>query len=443
MSEERRLISFYTPRIQIPIEDIDLESTETALYCLPVQGAEMLVRVAPYLQRVVTFIHSVVTPKTFRGPTSGEMGVIDEIVAETMEGLIMACDFSDITDKMDTQIAILAGLADCICNQAGTSKQDVARLPDMSVYRDDGKATYNTVQDSLAYYTELETGTEACEMAQAFFQYVFEMYTEDLLPYAVATADTLTALIIGTIPFTALAGFLGIPIAILGAMVLALVDWAVSGSVSDFTNWMLTAKQDIVCILSKWLPDKDVATAALRIWINDQTEITVLDKAVLRTVLCSSWHLSWVIKEQQENGTWDNAIQSGYCSTCYDEDDLYWFGYPCASATLLGGCGPNDCIRADYQGYVVIPVFEPAENAKYQFRYRLKGGASGGTFEINVFVYATSQSVYTEQITLDPLEIRNHYFQVDLLQQEYHIRIHAVGGSDVDVFQLLGGALSQ
>lgn len=441
MSEDRRTIAFYSPRIQIPIEDIQLASTEYGLYCLPVEGAEMLVRIAPYLQRVVTFVHSVVTPKTFLGPTSDEMGVIDEIVAETIEGLIMACDLEDLISAIEAQTTVLSALQTCVCNLSLTGSIDNARLPDVMEYRDMGQVTYNTVEDSLPFYTDPFTDGEKCTMAQAFYAYVFEMFTEILLPAAEYGADALTAAAVAAVPFEGLAGFLGIPVAILSLMVASAIKWAVDGSVANFTNWLWANKEEIICRTRRWLPDKDVVSFMLANFVDSQEGISYLDKAVLKTVLCSQWHLGWVIKEQDTNGTWNSSIISGYCTDCDDELALYWTGSPCSTATLLGDCGTNDCRHAHSGGYVASPNFVLSAASHVVFAMRLENSSIAGSFQINIFNYSTSLSVFSQDVDLDSNEERWEFFETDLPGGTYNVRIHAVGGVDCDVFRLVGEAI--
>jgi hypothetical protein len=123
-------------------------------------------------------------------------------------------------------------------------------------------------------------------------------------------------LIVASVSFAPLAEWVGIPVAILGAIVWAVVQWGVSGSISNFINWMLGQKQDIVCLLYQNLPSIDLAAAAVRDFIDADEELSYLDKQVLKSVLASSWHYSWIIADQEENGTWDEYIQAGYCDAC-------------------------------------------------------------------------------------------------------------------------------
>ena len=443
MAEERRKISFYNPRIQVPLADVETDDDTYGLYCLPTQGAEMLVRIAPYLFREVTWINEVLDIKTFTGPTSTELGLIEEIVSETIEGLTMACDFSEITDRLDAQLTILAGLANCVCNQTGTAIQDVARLPPLDDYKDNGMVTINPPGISLGYYTDPFADGGKCEMAQAMYQYTYEMYTETLLPFARDSADTLCAVITAATWFSTLAGFLGIPIAILGTMVTATVNWGIDGSIADFTNWLWNAKYDICCIARRWLPNLPLVCSFLSSFIDEQETLSYLDKAVLKTVLCSEWHWSWVIKSQQEDGTWDASIISGFCSDCDDDVELYWTGSPCSTATLLGDCGTNDCRHAHSGGYVASPNFVLSADSHVVFAMRLENSAIAGSFQINIFNYSTSLSVFYQDVTLASNEDRWEFFETDLPGGTYNVRIHAVGGVDCDVFRLIGEAIPQ
>lgn len=313
---ERRTIPTYRPRIQIPVNSMFSSPGEYALYCLPIDGAQALQRIAPYLTREVTYIYQPLGDRQFLGPTEAEMLEIRELVGELEVGLMSGCDFSTIVDALIAINSTLDGLSTCVCEQSDIALRDLARLPNLQGYVDNGSVTYDQISETLGSPATPGSDEERCELAQAFYQYIFQTYTEILLPYANNTADVITDAIITTSLFGALASWVGVPVAILSAGLASVVAWGIDGSIANFTNWLLGIKDEFVCTMYAELPDYAAAAAAIDALIDAQTEISFLDKALLKAFAGSEWHMTWVALDQQTNGTYDEYIQAGFCDDC-------------------------------------------------------------------------------------------------------------------------------
>ena len=305
----RREIKPYRPRIQIPVTTMTTSPGLYGLYCLPVDGAEALLRVAPYLKREVTYIGQVVNQQFFLGPTEAELEAIRDVVGETEVGLMSGASCDDL-------VAALEAIQACVCALQSGQQIERERLPDIGPYVEEGFISLLPPSAASATPTTPGSDDEKCEIAQAFFAYNFQLYTEELLPFAASTADTLLAALVATTTFAGIASGVGIPLAIASALVAVVVNWGVDGSIVDFTNWMIGAKDEIVCAVYEQLPDWDSAAAAVGSYIDAASELSFLEKQMLKQTAASAWHLEWIAQDQQDNGTWDAYIIEDYCDDC-------------------------------------------------------------------------------------------------------------------------------
>jgi len=326
---ERRVIPYYRPRVQVPVGTMFDAPGEYALYCLPIDGAQALLRICQYLTREVTYIDEIIDDRVFYGPTEETLQLIRDIAGETEIGLMSGCDFSTIETLLGEVVAALESAAACICQTSEWQERLASTLPPLDGYVDTGQVTYLLESETQGNPTPPATDEARCELAQAHYYYTFQMFTEEILPFANETADKLTAALVATTAFGAVAGFVGIPVAILSAIVVAVIAWGVNGSIENFTNWMLGNKDEIICEIYNNLPDIPAAAAAVGAYVNDASEISFLDKKVLNTVLASVWHMTWVFEDQQDNGTWDAYLVPGQCDDCEPYPDYCQALYPC------------------------------------------------------------------------------------------------------------------
>lgn len=336
---ERRLINFYRPRIQVPVSTMNTSPGDWMLYCLPVDFAEALARIAPYLLRQVTYVGQYVSDKQFLGPTESEMEAITDLVEQGMVAIMSGCGIDELTAQLAALTAIQEAMMECVCQMTTWQQQQASQLPDLGGYVDVGNVTYENESDAQASYTPPGTDEERCEYAQAFYWYTYTMFAEKILPAANGTADAITGAIVAASTFGAIATFIGIPVAVLTVIVTAVIAWAIDGAISEFLNWLYASKDEMICILYNALPDLGMAAADLRSYIDAAAEPSFLDKAVLKSVMCSTWHMGFVIADQQENGTWDTYIEAGACDDC---------------EPIPPGCLEiNECVLGDWTGGTV------------------------------------------------------------------------------------------
>lgn len=305
----RRSINYYRTRIQVPVETISDHPNEYALYCLPKDGAEALLRITGYLRREVTWIGEYVNDKIFRGPTTTEMEAIVDIIGELEVGLMSGCELETIESE-------LALIRQCVCLWQQQAVAGRAELPDLGPYITAGQITMDRISDHNATPTDPATQEAKCEISQAIYYAIAQMFTEDILPWANASADTLLTALVGTTAMSAIATGVGIPVAVVTGLVSAVVTWGIDSSIADYTNWILGAKDELICAVYENLPDWDACAAAISAFIDAETEPSFLDKFITKQVYGSAWHLKYLAEDQQDNGTWDTYITAGYCSVC-------------------------------------------------------------------------------------------------------------------------------
>jgi len=339
----RRTVKPYPTRVVLPYDKIvpDWETSQVFLVCLNESQLELLHYLTQYARREVNWLFDDTgMPGYYSVPDSSEMALAIDMVDDLEGSLMSPICTTEIVDALEA-------LTECVCSLQVSSDRASQSLPDLVPYVDNGDVTCNQESESMGSPVPPGNAPERCEYAQAVFQYTYHTYTETLLPFAQSTTDTLTSAIIAASAFGLVAGFIGIPVALLGTIVSALIKWGVSGSIEDFVTWMLGNKDEIVCILYDLFPDYLSASAAVKAYIDAAGEISYLDKLVLKSILGSAWHYTWIIQDHQENGTWDPYIVSGYCDDCEEVTNCKSVG---TNDPDLWECWPGGCEVEPYGG---------------------------------------------------------------------------------------------
>ena len=330
-----RVKKHYSTRIIIETQRVIESSVKDSLVCLTGAELEMLRNITHYLERRTTFVSEYRTTD-YLCPDNDEWDTISAIVAQLQEKL-MGCDIDLLIDAINTQTDVLDSLMQCVCQTTSWQAQQTAALPELTGYTDLDTVTYERPDDTMGGFTPPPTDEAKCELAQAFWYYVYDVYTVKLLPFADSSTDALVAAIVATTAFASLALFAGIPVLLLGAIAFALVQWGVSGSISNFINWMLGTKDEIICLIYNNLPDTAVAAAAVSDFIDADGTLSILDKLVLKSIMASSWHMTWVFLDQETNGTWDAYLVPGQCNFCVLPPSGCFSIGPCDLDDWVGG----------------------------------------------------------------------------------------------------------
>ena len=263
---------------------------DATIICLTGAELELLRNMTQYLHRRSTFV-SEYHENYYLAPDNNEWNELDALVAN-LEDKLMGCDIDGLIDAINNQTSVLDVMRQCVCQINYWQGLQAQALPDLTGYVDEGLVTYKSEVETRGAPSVPPTDEAKCELAQAFWYYVYQMYKEEILPFADSTADKLTAGIVAASSFALLAGFLGIPVFVLSSIVLAVISWAVDGSIEDFINWLLGTKDEIICTLYNNYPDYDAAAAAVKAFIDGQSELSLLDKALARVVFGSAWHMT-------------------------------------------------------------------------------------------------------------------------------------------------------
>jgi hypothetical protein len=390
MTETWRKKTYYEKRVLIETDRILESEFDDSIICLTGAELELLRNLMQYAHRRSTFV-SEYAGSFYLAPDNDQWDQIDALVAG-LELKLMGCDIDTLVAAIEAQTEAIAALGACVCASSEYQRELASRLPDdMTPYTDAGTVTYLSPDETRGDPDEPATDEAKCALAQAFYAYVFDMYTETLLPFANSTADAICAILVAT-ALVELESFVGIPVAVLSFILAAFMAWAIDGNIADFTNWMWAAKDEIVCTLYNNFPDLDAAAAALRAFLETQSELSILDKALLRSVLCSAWHMSWILEDQQTNGTWDAYITPGYCSECET---------PPAGCVYLASCDISDWTGGEvvcHSGYPWI------ESGKCQYNAQVRTSPAYPAW-IGVYWYPRSSIGETATIQIGVYDV--------------------------------------
>ena len=421
----RRIIKRYSPRIQIPVEDMTDSAGEYLFYCLPKDGAEALIRIAAYLEREVTYVYQNVNPDFFEGPSAAEMDTIDALVAETKGALMSGCGMDDL-------VAVMESIRDCVCNMSQQQQTSSGYLPDIGGYVDEDNVTYKPPQDAMAGHTPPITNAERCEMAQSIYLWWYDVQVNTIFPVLDQGADTLTAAIVAASLFPSIATFVGIPAGVLASLVVAAVNAGFGAALSALTTWILASKDEIVCAIYENLPDLDAASAAVKAFIDGETSLSFLERVMAKNFYGSTWHMSFIIRDQSENGTWNSYLDSGFCSTCDDPTTYFFDGSPYSSATLLSSLNVDDCTAFNVANTVATPVFTCTESGDYLVQAKVSGASTEGTMIVDVWRDTLPTAVIeTKTISVGSGDEFEMVLQVTLVDTyNYHVVWRNSGASD-------------
>lgn len=335
MADEWRFKKYYDKRVVIETARILDPQFPSTVVCLTGAQVELLRNLCEYLHRRSTFVSEYQTIG-YLAPDNDEWEALQYIVAD-LEEILMGCDIQGLIDAVNTQTDVIDALMQCVCTSTTYNQKLVGALPDVGGYVTNDDITYLSPAQTMGVFTPPPTDTARCELAQAMFYFVYDVYTEKLLPFANTTADTLTALIVASLGFGALALFAGIPILTLAPLVTALVSWGVEGAIENFRNWLLAAKDELVCIFYNALPDTSACAALVSLYIDAAAELSFLDKLVLKALYTSTWAMSWVFQDQEANDTWRAYFIPGQCTLCDEPIPGCWEFGPCDLPTWIGG----------------------------------------------------------------------------------------------------------
>jgi hypothetical protein len=309
MAEEWRRKTYYKPRVLIPVDECLDSAFGDCLVCLTGGQLNLVRNLLLYAERRSTFV-SEYEPNTYLAPTTEEWDDLQEMVAD-LEGNLMDCeqftsDLQEILDWVRQQGSLTPG--------PFTEDEETA-FPYDDVVGDD----------------ELTPAEEdACDVAQLWFEWGYQVITEHVLPATRWGFDYLVPAVAG---FIALA--IGGPPAAMGVYALAeliqeLLEIFYRGAETNLVNWMTTNKEDIVCVLFSYLvlggDASDMWAAAYAAVVEPAEDISAGDKMIL-SLFMGSWAGSNALKAFDAETEWATSnVEAGYCDECdpYGPTGLFW-----------------------------------------------------------------------------------------------------------------------
>jgi len=314
LSEAWRRKSYYPTRVLIGTDDTLNSSFPDGLLCLTGGELNILRNLMQYATRRANWV-STYESNSYLTPTEEEWDELQALVAG-LEGKLM----SDCTDLMDKLDAIYDAVA-CICPSLAYSHGETLASPTI-MDRDDVSDVYD-YSDTIPTETAASQGeTDACELAQLWYAAGYELITEKVLPSVRFGFDVL-------LPATAAAiaimtGGAGLPVVLgvwsVAELIQELLESTYDAAESNITNWLWSAKDDIVCAMFAQLKTGgDVTTMWGNVYdevIAPSEDISGGDKAMVNLFMSG---LSYFVAKTAwtEDSTWaQQNIVANYCDSC-------------------------------------------------------------------------------------------------------------------------------
>lgn len=355
MVESWQLKRYYPPRVLISAENVTDEAVAEVLLCLSNTEVSVLLGLLEYAHRRSTWVveHR---DTVYVSPDADLWDLVQAWVA-TLEGKLMAGMCDQVTE-------LLTEIRDAIelCCGSGGVNVPGSIIPD----------NWQTVPGITRYFgygTELPNeillvtqDDERCALAQLWYQGLWEMMTEAVLPsLRTAWSSLLPAAAFALATWT---GGITFPV-VLGVWAFAsllsqLLDVAYDVAESNIQNYMMGARHDITCAMYFAFAEGsqlgDVAEAAYQRAFADAPDLSYGDKLILRLF---GWVTLLGVKRAREEATpWaEFYVVPGYCADCEEEpepdiegDDWWAQAIPdgegrailtkSGEASWVGGCVP-------------------------------------------------------------------------------------------------------
>lgn len=345
MSEERRVIKVYDPRLQVPTETLGVGDVEYGIYCLPRAGVDMVLRITRYLTREVTYRDEWISDFLFYGPTDAQMVRAVDIVGELESGLMSECDLTDITTA-------LQGIEACVC-----AMQAAQASGSMDTLSASAREYSPDIAESIVIAGQGVPTTDAdlCDLANVCWDFQKQWITETVLPFVGSAADAVTIAIGATSGFAILTGGLGLPVAMGTALLGVITNVLIDTSVENLVNWMVSNGQEMVCHLYNGFKQGGYQVAALLAKNHiDNSGLPLGDRMMLNVSLSQTFYLQSMHK-LIDDGTLDPLDYDNYtCGACELFDFTYYYdGVGCPAGGLVG----SDCSA----GVPIVDVDDTAE----------------------------------------------------------------------------------
>ena len=325
MSETWRRKTYYKPRVLISTERVLDPQFEDALLCITGAQLEMLRNLTQYLHRRSSFVSSN-HDGYYLVADNDDWDDIQAIVADLEETLMGCEEFTALFESMLAQMQ-------CICNKASTPPGGLGTVPPIVLeYLDDGKMI-----DNDPYGVDTEISARRCAVAQLTFWQSYEWLTEVIQPLQDNAMDVVVPLFFSVVAVLVGVTPLAIPAGAAIAMLSALVDVWIEGSLTDVQNAIWAHRDELTCAVYMGLSyDYAAAEANAAGVLGDITELSPMDLVVMRAMF-APWAMALASNAYTQGTDWALAnVSSGACDDCEWIYDAVYEWPPCPG-TFSGG----------------------------------------------------------------------------------------------------------
>jgi hypothetical protein len=389
VTEERRIVGFYRPRIQIPVETMVSDAGKWAWYCLPVDGVQALQRIAPYLRRYVTYVNEVISDKQFYGPTDAQMESIVDLVGQLEVALMSECGTEDIVTAIEANTSAILALQ-CICARLAENTSQGVLGDDIVTLIDNGEVIPSVTIPQETYPPQAQS--DACAIAQLYYAWVYEVITETVLPALRGTFDYLVPVLAGLVG-SATGGIGFIPMYLIAEFIQEIIEIGYDAAETDLINWLWAVKDDWICtaydLLLAGATDRDIASAIAAQVIDPAVDPSYGDKVIVKAI-GAAWSVQAAATAFANSTQWaQDNVTPGYCSVCTPVDPECNVFPPCipgdwteSTPGVLGCEDGYPWVNSGWAIHETAAVTQPAADFICEIEWIAKGGPARLQFNL-------------------------------------------------------------
>lgn len=314
MAEEWRRKGYYRTRVLIPIADCLESPYGDCLVCLTAGEVNLVRNLLEYAERRSTFVDEY-HETYYLAPDNDDWDALQEMKAH-LEGSMMDCeqftsDLQEILDWVRLSQTLPGGTF---------SEDELAAFPYNDV----------VVDDELTPAEE-----DACDIAQLWYEWGYQVITETVLPATRWGFDYLIPAVTAFIA-TAIAGpAAGAGVWVIAEFIQEIMEIGYRGAETNLVNWMDTNKEDIVCQLYGGLlltgNASSIWAIAYNAIIDPAEDISAGDKLML-SLFMGTWAGGNANRAFDAETEWATSnVEEGYCDECppLDATVHFWEFPPC------------------------------------------------------------------------------------------------------------------
>ncbi|GAG98291.1 unnamed protein product, partial [marine sediment metagenome] len=176
------------------------------------------------------------------------------------------------------------------------------------------------------YGEDTEVSAERCAVAQLTYHQMYEILTIYLQPFQETSADVMLGVILGWLAIAVGTAGLGIPVAVIAAVLLGLADMAVEASLTAIRSALSANEDELICALYRGLQtDYASAQAEARVILDGIEVLTYVDKVILGQLM-APWAIYLAAIAHGNETTWATSnVTAGVCDDCDEVEGSGWW----------------------------------------------------------------------------------------------------------------------